>query len=176
LFFSAKFGPAVDLLRWVCLGMVLRVASWPIGYIFLAKGERNIFFWTEVLANAAYVGFVWLGVLKFKLTGAGIAFFATYVVSLSVNYLIARRLSGFRWSSASRRLACLFMPLVGMIFVACYALPAPVASILGAVATLATGIYSLKTLCALVPLERLPQPARRIVVFFRLAPPPNATV
>ena len=171
LFFSAKFGPAVDLLRWICLGMVLRVASWPIGFIFLAKGERSIFFWTEVLCNAAYVGFVWVSVLEFRLTGAGIAFFATYIVSLSVNYLIARRLSGFRWSPASRRLAFLFIPLIAAVFVAQYTLSAPAAITLGVVATLVTGIYSLKTLCTLVPLERMPQLARRMIVFLRLATP-----
>jgi PST family polysaccharide transporter len=170
LFFSAKFGPAVDLLRWICLGMALRVASWPIGFIFLAKGERNIFFWTEVLGNAAYVGFVWVGVLKFRLTGAGIAFFATYILSLSVNYLIARRLSGFRWSPASRRLACLFFPLIAAVFVAQYKLSAPAAIALGVVATLVTGVYSLKTLCALVPLERFPRAAQKMIVLFRLAP------
>jgi enterobacterial common antigen flippase len=170
LFFSAKFGPAVDLLRWICLGMALRVASWPIGFIFLAKGERNIFFWTEVLGNAAYVGFVWVGVLKFRLTGAGIAFFATYILSLSVNYLIARRLSGFRWSPASRRLACLFFPLIAAVFTAQYKLSAPAAIALGVVATLVTGVYSLKTLCALVPLERLPRAAQKMIVLFRLAP------
>ncbi len=171
LFFSAKFGPAVDLLRWTCLGMVIRVASWPIGFIFLAKSERNIFFWTEVLCNAAYVGFVWASILRFGLTGAGIAFFATYFVSLSVNYVIARRLSGFQWSSANRRLAFLFIPLIAAVFVTQYTLSAPAAITLGVVATLVTGAYSLKTLCTLVPLERLPQPAQRMVVFFRLAPP-----
>ena len=171
LFFSAKFGPAVDLLRWICLGMVLRVVSWPVGFIFLAKGERNIFFWTEVLCNSAYVGLVWVSVMKFGLTGAGIAFFATYIISLSVNYLIARRLSGFRWSSANRRLALLFIPLIAVVFVAQYALSAPAAITLGVIATLVTGVYSLKTLCALVPLERLPQPAQRMIIFLRLATP-----
>ena len=176
LFFSARFGAAVDLLRWICLGMVLRVASWPIGFIFLAKGARNIFFWAELFYNMAYVGLVWVSVLKFRLTGAGIAFFATCIVSFGVNYLLARRLSGFRWSPASRRLAFLFVPLIAAVFIAQYTLSAPAAITLGVVATLATGVFSLKTLCTLVPLERLPQPARRIVVFFRLAPPPNATV
>ena len=41
LFYSAKFGPAVDILRWICLGMTFRVASWPMGFILLAKGARQ---------------------------------------------------------------------------------------------------------------------------------------
>jgi antigen flippase len=171
LFYSSKFGSAVEILRWICLGMALRVASWPIGYILLAKGERNLFFWAEVFCNAVYVGLVWVGILKFGLKGAGIAFFGVYIFSLSLNYVIVRRLSGFQWSAANRRLALLFAPLIAAIFIAWYVLPHPVAAVLGGVATLTTGIYSLKTLCTLIPLKRFPQPARKMIIFFRLAQP-----
>ena len=51
LFSSARFEPAVEILRWNCLGMMLRVASWPMGFILLAKGEGKIFFWSELLAS-----------------------------------------------------------------------------------------------------------------------------
>jgi enterobacterial common antigen flippase len=171
LFYSSKFGAAVEILRWICLGTVLRVASWPLGYVLLAKGEKNLFFWAEVICNATYVGLVWVGLHKFGLRGAGMAFFGVYIVSLSLNYLIVRRLSGFQWSPANRRLALLFAPLIAAIFIAWYVLPHPVAAVLGAAATLTTGIYSLKTLCTLIPLERFPQPAQRIIIFFRLASP-----
>jgi PST family polysaccharide transporter len=174
LFYSIKFGPAVEILRWICLGMVLRVASWPTGYILLAKGERNLFFWAEVFCNAVYVGLVWVGILKFGLKGAGMAFFGVYIVSLSLNYMIVRRLSGFQWSAANRRLALLYAPLIAAIFIAWYVLPHSMAAVLGGAATLTTGIYSLKTLCTLIPLERFPQSARRIIIFFRLAPPNTA--
>ena len=43
LFSFAKFGPAVEPLRWMCLGMLLRVASWPMGFILMAKGARKVF-------------------------------------------------------------------------------------------------------------------------------------
>ena len=58
LFYSAKFGPAVEILRWICLGMTLRVASWPMGFILLAKGARKTFFWSELLIN---LDFPWTG-------------------------------------------------------------------------------------------------------------------
>src|SRR5262249_4281552 len=48
LFYSAKFVGAVGILRWICLGTTLQVISWPMGYIILAKGKRNLFFWSEV--------------------------------------------------------------------------------------------------------------------------------
>ena len=43
--------------------------------------------------------------------------------------------------------------------------------VLGVLLTVLTGIYSVKILCTLVPLERLPKALRKIISFFRLAPP-----
>jgi PST family polysaccharide transporter len=71
IFYSGQFEPAVEILRWICLGMMLRVVSWPMGYILLAQGARRAFFWSELAANAAQVGLAWLGVLYFGLKGTG---------------------------------------------------------------------------------------------------------
>ncbi len=169
LFYSAKFGPAVEILRWICLGMMLRVASWPMGFILLAKGEGTLFFWTELVSNALQVGLIWVSVLAFDLKGTGLGFFVSYVVYWIGIYLVVRRVSGFRWSAANRQLAVLFLPLVAAVFAGWYLLPPWVAVILGVVVTLLAGIYSLKTLCTLMPLERLPQSAQRLLRFFRLA-------
>src|SRR5439155_6804368 len=116
LFYRADFAPATEILRWICLGMMLRVVTWPMGFIIIAQGARKIFFWTEILANAGYAGLAWLGVRVFGLKGTGIAFFALYLVHFIVVYLLVRRLSGFRWSVSNRQLAFLFMPLIAANF------------------------------------------------------------
>ena len=169
LFYSAKFGPAVEILRWICLGMVLRVASWPMGFMLLAKGARALFFWSELLTNLLFIGLFWAGLKIFGLTGAGIAFFSMYAAYWLGVYLIVRRLSGFRWSAANRRLALVFLPVVTLVFVSRYFLPNPAAIAVGALLTMVVGIYSLKILCTLVPLERFPGPVRKMILFFKLA-------
>ncbi len=171
LFYSAKFGPAVEILRWFCLGMTLRVASWPMGFILLARGERKIFFWTELLSNLVLIGLTWLGIKLFGLNGIGMAFFGNYVVYFTGIYCVVRRLCGFRWSKANHQLGLLFTPLIAVIFVSWYFLPRWAAITLGSVATVSAGFYSLKTLCALLPLERFPGFVRKLIVFFRLIPP-----
>jgi len=123
-----------------------------------------------VLANAGYAALVWLGVRAFGLNGTGIAFFVLYVVHFTVVYFLVRHLTGFRLSAANRQLALLYMPLVAIIFVAGSVLPLAGAVALGVVVTVPTGIYSLKMLCALVPMERLPRAAQKLIRFFRLAP------
>ena len=170
LFFSDRFGPAVEILRWVCLGMILRVASWPMGYVLLAKNEGKLFFWSELFSNLLCLGLTWAGLLFFGLNGTGMAFFVLYVAYFAGIYFIVRRLCGFRISRPNWRLGILLVPLTTVVFLSWYFLPHLAAGVLGAVATLLAGIYSLKTVCTLVPLERLPRAARRIIVLFRLAP------
>jgi PST family polysaccharide transporter len=171
LFYSSEFWPAAEILRWICLGMMLRVASWPMGFIMLAKGESKLYMWSELLTNLLFIGLVWAGLNVFGLTGAGIGFFGMYAAYWFGIYLVVRRLSGFRWSSANRRLAFVFLPLVVLLFVSRKFLPHPAVIALGVLLTLATGIYSVKTLCTLVPLERFPGPVRKVISFLKLGPP-----
>ena len=70
LFYSPEFYGAADLLRWICLGMLLRIIAWPMGFIVLAKGEQAIFFWTEVAATVVHIGLAWLLVAEFGLVGS----------------------------------------------------------------------------------------------------------
>jgi PST family polysaccharide transporter len=170
VFYSGKFGPAAPILRWICLGMMLRVVSWPIGWIVLAKGARKVFFWTELFSNAFYAGLLWLGLLLFGLPGTGIAFFVSCLVNVGVVYAIARHMTGFHWSRANRRLALLFLPLVAAVFAAGELLNPIPAAVVGLALTAPAGYYALKMLCKLVPLTRLPRAARKVVRLLRLAP------
>lgn len=173
LFYSDKFHGAEDLLRWICMGMLLRVASWPMGYYLMAKGARKIYFWSELTSNVIYVALNWLAVEKFGLTGAGVAFFGMYVVYTIGMYLVVRGLSGFRWSAANLRVAALFGPLVVVVFFSQKLLAgrSPIAAgVFGALVAICAGIYSLRTLCSLVPLHKLPKVLQKLITLLRLAP------
>lgn len=170
LFYSEKFGAATPLLRWVCLGMMLRVVTWPMGWVVMAKGARKIFFWTELFINALSTALVWIGVSLFGLRGTGIAFFATCAVHLVVVYLIIHRMTGFRWSPATGKLALIFLPLVTAVFAAGQVLPPVPAAAIGLGIAVFAGYYALKTLCQLVAMERLPRVLRKLVRLIGLRP------
>jgi len=174
MFYSAKFAGAVEPLRWICLGMVLRVISWPMGFIILAKGVRSLFFLTEGLAAVVQVGLTVLFVRWFGVTGAGMAFFGLYVVHGCVVYIAARKLSGFRWSPANRRTGAVVLSLIGAVFCAFNLLPLWIATGLGVLASLFCGYYSTRVLVRLVPFDRLPRPMRTVLTWFRFTPPGNA--
>ena len=169
LFYSVKFEPALGMFRWFCLGMILRVVMWPMTFILLAKGERKIYFWTECLSNLVLIGTSWIAIKVFGLDGIGMAFFGSYVVYLAGIYLVVRRLYGFRWSQANCRLGILFFPLIGLVFASWYCVSYRAAVALGTASTILAGVYSAKTLCSLLPLERFPGIVRKLIVFLRLS-------
>ncbi|MBE0540491.1 MAG: O-antigen translocase [Verrucomicrobia bacterium] len=167
IFYTTKFVPAVEILRWICLGMALRVIAWPMGYIVLAKGVQKIFFWTEVAATIVHVALAWLFIENFGLAGAGMAFFGLYVWHGFLIYFIVRRLSGFHWSVANRKLGLLTLTLVGLVFCGIVFLPFWLATTIGFLAAVGSGIYSVRHLLKLVPIERFPSPVRRLLTLFR---------
>lgn len=171
LFYSTKFGPAVEVLRWICLGMVLRVASWPMGFILGAKGARKAIFLSELASGLLQIGLAWVCVKQFGLNGTGIAFFASYIAYGCMIYFIVRSVSGFRWTTENKQIGLLYLSLVSVVFAGWYSnLPRPVVVVGGVVITLFASYYSAKKLCALVPLDRLPKPVQWVAGVLKLSP------
>jgi len=169
LFYSAAFVPAYEVLRWQILGIFLRVISWPMGFVLLAKGRGRVFFWTELAANAAHLGLVQVGVALHGLEGTGMAFCALYVLHTGMMLVVIGYLSGFRWSRAVVRLLALIAPCV----VAAFLLPklfAPrLAMALGGSLTLVLAGHSLHRLGALLgPEWRLGALPARLKSLFHL--------
>ncbi|WP_315925057.1 O-antigen translocase [Mesorhizobium sp. SP-1A] len=160
LFYSSQFHEAVEVLRWICLGMMLRIVSWPIGYIILAKGARLALLATEIAAGVVHVGLAWLLTKRFGVAGAGAAFFCLYVWHGLLVYAIVRRMTGFRWSAANLRLALVFLPAAAAVFAAFLLLSQLQATMFGLAVTVATGLHSLRMLVRLLPADALPAPLR----------------
>jgi PST family polysaccharide transporter len=170
LFYSPKFVAAAEILQWFCLGIALQVVSWPMGYIVLAKGAHKWFLATDFAWTLVHVGLAWLLVNAFGGNGAGMAFFGSYLFHVATIYPVARRLSGFGWSSENRNTAALFLSSIAIVFVGFHLLSSLLATILGAVITIAVGVYSLRTLVGLVGSGRLPARVRGLLVKTRLLP------
>lgn len=168
LFYSAQFYEAVEVLRWICLGIALRVITWPIGFIIVAKNRQTIFLATEVAWTVVNVGLTWIYVKAFGLNGAGIAFFGSYVFHGLMIYPIVRWLSGFRWSVANWQAGLLFLCSITMVFGGFYVLPPLWAYGVGTLVMILSGIYSIRTLITLVSSDRIPQSLLRLFRLGRL--------
>lgn len=171
IFYTPSFEAAVQPLRWICLGMALRVLSWPLGFIIVAKAQQIKFIAVEVLATIVHISFAFWGVKHFGVNGAGMAFLGLYVVHSCVIFWLVRRTTGFHWSPENIRVGACVLGLTLASFLAFEFVPFWPATIFGLLAATTSGIYALRGLTRLVPLERLPGPVRKIVILLKIAPP-----
>ena len=174
LLYTTKFAEAVDILRWICLGMALRVITWPMGFIIVAKGKQTLFFGAELAWTVVNVSLAWLCVKYYGLNGAGMAFFGSYVFHALMIYPIARKLSGFRWSAENRKTGLIFVSMIAVVFCSFYVLPPLLAIGVGTLAVILSGAYSIRVLVLLISLDAIPSPVARLLVWFRLALPSSS--
>jgi PST family polysaccharide transporter len=118
MFYAPDFIMAVDTLRWICLGIAMRVISWPLGYILVAKGAQTLFIGSDLAWTLVHLVLAFVLVGRYGLSGAGVAFFGSYVFHIAFNYSLVRRLSGFRWSSKSAQTALGYLTTLVVAFYA----------------------------------------------------------
>lgn len=140
LLYSEAFTPAVEVLRWQILGDVLKVASWPLGFVILAAGAGKTFFLIETLVFLLMGGLIagLLPVIGLQITG--IAFLVCYVVLLPLVYWLAKHRIAFQWQPNLTRLLLSIMVLC--VLVAILSARYWWGSIVAIVLTLLFGIYT----------------------------------
>jgi O-antigen/teichoic acid export membrane protein len=152
LFYSAKFGAATKLLRWLLLGNILKIISWPMGYLVIAHARAKTFVFVEIVWGSTYLGLMYLGIRYVGINAVGYAFVGSYLTYTAVVYLVVNRISGFAWTSMN----LLFAVVVSLSAVLVMALvqQAGIAGYLvSGLVTLGVGIYSLRRLYRIVENE-----------------------
>ena len=81
------------------------------------------------------------------------AFFILYVAYVVGVFLVARHLTGFSWSSATRRLFILLLPIATLAFLAGRLLPIWQATGVGVIVTLLTSVLCLRGLVKRIGFE-----------------------
>jgi len=145
-FYSAQFLPAFEILRWQVFGIILRVASWPMGFLLLAKGKGKLYFWSELSGNSVHVALIWAGISYFGLKGTGMAFFGSYLFYFVLMTAVSRRLTELRWSATNLRLGFMVFLTGGFIFATGYFWTDLWCTMAGSVLTIAMGLYSIRRL------------------------------
>lgn len=100
LLYTAEFGAAVDILRWQLLGDILKVLSWPLGFVIMAAGAGRTFMLTETLGIGVFLLGIFVGLPLIGVTATGVAFLAWYAAYLPIVWYFGGRRIGFRWSRA----------------------------------------------------------------------------
>lgn len=111
LFYSQEFTPAIHILQWQILGDFMKILSWPIGMILLAKNISRFFVFVEILWLLLFMGGVYVGWDFFGLDVTGISFLASYGIYYLVVFAVVSRIAGFRYTSKT----ILFALVYGLI-------------------------------------------------------------
>ncbi len=157
LLYSDKFVEAYEILRWQALGTFLRVVTWPIGFLVLARKKKTIYFFSQLGIDLFYFAAIYWGTLSFGIKGIGPSFFAMYLLYFVVMTLSAHRLIGFHWGPRHRALFFIAFSPALLVLGISYVAPGTVTTVAGILLSAALGIYALKKLPTITEkLMRLP--------------------
>ena len=109
LLYSREFQPAAEVLHWQILGDILKVASWPLGFIILAAGDGKTFVFSETVGIGTFVLLTWLTLPSLGLEASGLSFIGLYAAYLPLVFWLAKRRTKFSWASlVVKQMALLF--------------------------------------------------------------------
>lgn len=80
--FTEKFIPMIELFKWQLVGDVIKIVSWLLGYVMLAKAMTKIFIYTEVVFSILFVLLSIFFIDNFGLIGITYAFSLNYLLHL----------------------------------------------------------------------------------------------
>ncbi|MDO8316017.1 MAG: O-antigen translocase [Flavobacterium sp.] len=146
ILYSKEFTAVNGLIQWAALGMYFKAASFSIGYVLLAKGASQTFFWSEVVANAYLLLFNILGYKYFGLSGMGLSFLIGYIFVLVQVYFIANYKYEFNFSLTFYKIFGIQLALGILCFATTMFISTPLAYILGLPFILISIWYSFKEL------------------------------
>ncbi|MDC0564782.1 O-antigen translocase [Amylibacter sp.] len=174
LLFSSAFEPAVTLLQWQMLGNVFKLASWALAFSIVAAAHGKTFFLMELSFNIVFLGMVFIFLPQVGLDVTAYAFVLSYLVYLTIVYVLARSIHGFRWQALSLGLLGLHTSLGVALLV--LALMAPfAAAITSPLLATATGLFGLRVVLSKVGKHGC-VPTRIYGIFERLGWPIQSAV
>jgi PST family polysaccharide transporter len=151
LLYAQSFSTAAEILKWQVLGDILKVASWPIGFIFLASGRGGVAIGINLIWSAAYLGAFVLGIRQFGLVMAGVGFGVAYLFLYVVVVILANKQIGFKQTQRNLTFTLLLL-FVGGIIMSLSAQSVATGYAVGSLATLLVSVYSFRRLDHLIDL------------------------
>jgi O-antigen/teichoic acid export membrane protein len=104
LLYSKQFLSVRDMMYWASLGMFFKASSWAIAFLFLAKGDSKIYFWTELSSNTVKLIFNILGFYLGGLSGLGISFLISYFLYLVQVFLVSKIKFQYSFSNSFKKI------------------------------------------------------------------------
>jgi PST family polysaccharide transporter len=141
LVYSARFLPAVTILRWQLIGDIFKFQAWVLSFVVLAKAKSSFYLITEVAGGALLIGLILAFVRLFGLPGIGIGYSAAYLSYSLVVFAFVRRTMPFRWERQNLLLLAIVLSLCTAVRLLPDVHMGPLVFSIGIVPTLAYAVY-----------------------------------
>jgi O-antigen/teichoic acid export membrane protein len=105
------------VLRWQMLGDVLKIASWPIGFLLMASGRGGRYVFMEALAMGIFVASTMMLLDRAGIAAAGVAYLLMYIVYFGAILAVAHRLTHFRIGPVARNDLVVILAAALFVFV-----------------------------------------------------------
>ena len=151
--YTVHFTDTIRILHWQLAGTLLKVVSWPLGFILLAKGLGRTFMTMEIISRIFYIVPIYLFWDTFGIEVTGIAYIFSYIIYLFMVFYFARRYCLFTWSRESKGLVIVFSFLTVLSFFITKYLDAFPGLILGILVTITASTFSYIKIRRLVDLK-----------------------
>lgn len=89
--FTEAFRPMLRLFAWMLIGDVIKMASWLLSYLMLAKAMTRAFVATEIIFSASFVALAYAFIRLYGFEGIALAYAANYVLYLAAVAVITKR-------------------------------------------------------------------------------------
>jgi PST family polysaccharide transporter len=92
--YTPQFMPANEVLRWQLVGDLLRLPSWVLVYLLLARARPLPYVGAEIVSGVALLLATFIGLSSLGLVGAGVGYAAAQLIYLAVTLVVVWRLVG----------------------------------------------------------------------------------
>jgi len=107
---SDEFMAVIPVLRWMGFALFFKAASFSLGYISFAKGDKKIFFWLEgIIGNFSTIAWCTLGYAIWGYIGLGIAMLGSYVTYFVLISIVVYFKYQFRFDKRLLKVLCVLI-------------------------------------------------------------------
>lgn len=93
ILFAPNFMPMLPLFKYQLIGDVLKIASWLLAYLMIAKAKTKLFITTELIFTGTYILFSLLFINRFGVIGATYAFCLNYLLySITIFFTLRKNI------------------------------------------------------------------------------------
>lgn len=80
--FNENFMPMIELFKWQLIGDIIKISSWILGIIFIAKANYKIYIFFEIVGNLSFIVLAIFFIDNYGLIGITYAFCVNYLLYL----------------------------------------------------------------------------------------------